>query len=141
MILIFIFLTIMISKEIRILKPMLNKSIHFSFLLSLFFKRLMGLEPTISCLASRRVNQLRYNRTRRAAVINEMLRSFPGFHSRLLELAILHWRAARGTRTPNPVITSDLRYQLRHDGKCGYVLGYHSASMPRRICNRSGARP
>lgn len=78
----------------------------------------MGLEPTVSCLASRRVNQLRYNRTRRAAVINEMLRSFPGFHSRLLELAILHWRAARGTRTPNRLITNQLRYQLRHDGRC-----------------------
>lgn len=87
----------------------------------------MGLEPTVSCLASRRVNQLRYNRTRRAAVINEMLRSFPGFHSRLLELAILHWRAARGTRTPNRLITNQLRYQLRHDGKCA-MPGYHRRS-------------
>ena len=43
----------------------------------------MGLEPTVSCLASRRVNQLRYNRTH---------------------------KAARGTRTPNLLITSELHY-------------------------------
>ncbi len=42
----------------------------------------MGFEPIISCLEDRRINQLRYNRTRTAAVINEMLSGFPGFHSR-----------------------------------------------------------
>lgn len=53
---------------------------------------------------------LHHNRTRRAAVINEMLRSFPGFHSRLLELATLHKKAIRGIRTPNLLITSELHY-------------------------------
>ena len=69
---------------------------------------------------------LHHNRTRRAAVINEMLRSFPGFHSRLLELAILHWRAARGARTPNLLITSELHYHCAIAANA--MPGYHRYS-------------
>ena len=59
----------------------------------------MGLEPTVSCLASRRVNQLRYNRTR---------------------------KAARGTRPPNLLITSELHY---HCAIAAYAMpGYHRRS-------------
>ena len=48
----------------------------------------MGIEPTyLAWKAS--ILPLNYTRTRRAAVINEMLRSFPGFHSRNRKIGLI----------------------------------------------------
>ena len=45
---------------------------------------------------------LHHTPTRTAAVINEMLRGFPGFHSRLLELAISPLESRQRDLNPQP---------------------------------------
>jgi len=54
---------------------------------------------------------LRQRSTRTAAVINEMLRGFTGFHSRLLELAILHQKSCSYTPTTLIHYISSLDYK------------------------------
>lgn len=80
----------------------------------------MGLEPTVSCLASRRVNQLRYNRTRTAAVINEMLRGFPGFHS----------RSKRWVIKSLPAISYSVLAQSRQRDSNPQPTDYKSVALP-----------
>ena len=41
--------------------------------------------------------------------------------------------AERGTRTPNPLITSQLRYQLRHFGKKNKMVGVYGLE-PQTLC-------